>query len=161
MTGEKLDEKAIFNVARSIDSPEARAEYLHQACGADANLIERVETLLRGYEEQASFLESPAAGSDADHRSISPSPNAPAPRSAPTSCLQQIGEGGMGVVFMAEQTEPVQRTGRAKDHQAGHGHPAGDRPLRGRAAGPGDDGPSEHRQGVGRRDDRQRAGRTS
>jgi hypothetical protein len=61
MTGEKLSEKAIFNVARGIESPQARAEYLQQACGSDEKLIGRVQTLLRGYEEQASFLESPAA----------------------------------------------------------------------------------------------------
>ena len=42
----------------------------------------------------------------------------------------------------------------AEDHQGGHGHAAGHRPLRGRAAGPGDDGPSEHRQGARRRRDR-------
>ncbi len=50
---------------------------------------------------------------------------------------------------------------RPQDHQAGHGHQAGRRPLRGRAAGAGADGPSEHRQGVRRRRDRRRAGPTS
>ena len=51
--------------------------------------------------------------------------------------------------------------GRLEDHQAGHGHPAGPRPLRGRAAGAGPDGPSEHRQGARRRHDRRPAGPTS
>ena len=54
----------------------------------------------------------------------------------------------MGVVYMAEQTGAGPAHGRPQDHQAGHGHAAGDRPLRGRAAGAGDDGPSEHRQGA-------------
>ena len=57
----------------------------------------------------------------------------------------------MGVVFMAEQTRAGPPQGRPEGHQAGHGHAAGDRPLRGRAAGPGADGPSEHRQGARRR----------
>ena len=47
----------------------------------------------------------------------------------------------------ADRADPAD--GRAEDHQARHGHAAGDRPLRGRAAGPGDDGPSEHRQSAG------------
>ena len=49
----------------------------------------------------------------------------------------------------ADRAGPPQ--GRAEGPQAGHGHPAGGRPLRGRAAGPGDHGPPEHRQGVRRR----------
>ena len=47
-------------------------------------------------------------------------------------------------------------TRRAENHQARHGHSAGDRPLRGRATSPGDDGPSEHRQSVRRGHDRHR-----
>ena len=57
-------------------------------------------------------------------------------------------------VYMAEQERAGPAPGRAQDHQAGHGHQAGHRPLRGRAAGPGDDGPSEHRPGPRRRRDR-------
>ena len=45
---------------------------------------------------------------------------------------------------------------RAQDHQAGDGHPAGDRALRGRATGAGADGPPEHRQGLRRRRHRDR-----
>ena len=67
----------------------------------------------------------------------------------------------MGVVFMAEQTEPVRRKVAAEGHQAGHGHPAGHRPLRGRAAGAGADGPPQHRQGPRRRRRPKRAGPTS
>ena len=79
----------------------------------------------------------------------------------PYKLLEQIGEGGMGVVFMAEQTAAGPPQGGPEDHQAGHGHAAGHRPLRGRAAGPGADGPSQHRQGPRRRRRPSRAGRTS
>ena len=79
----------------------------------------------------------------------------------PYKLLEQIGEGGFGVVFMAEQTEPVRRRVALKIIKPGMDTPRGDRPLRGRAAGAGDDGPSEHRQGARRRRDGQRAGRTS
>jgi serine/threonine-protein kinase len=112
MTGEKLDEKAVFNVARTIPSLEARAEYLRQACGSDAELIERVQTLLRGYEEQASFLESSPAAIDVRRTALFDESIAERAGTVigPYKLLQQIGEGGMGVVFMAEQTQPVQRT---------------------------------------------------
>jgi serine/threonine protein kinase len=108
MTSEKLDEKAIFNVARQIDSPRARLEYLRQVCAADADLLVRVETLLRAYEEQASFLESPPAG-NAFATIDQPVIEKPGTQIGPYKLLQQIGEGGMGTVFMAEQTQPVQR----------------------------------------------------
>src|SRR6059058_4456137 len=118
MASEILDEKAIFNVARQIGSPDARAEYLRQACGADSGLRERVQDLLRAYEEQASFLESPAAAPAATIDA-----SAAAERTGtvigPYKLLQQIGEGGMGTVWMAQQTEPVKRLVAVKLIKAG------------------------------------------
>ncbi len=63
----------------------------------------------------------------------------------------------MGVVFMAEQQEPVRRKVALKIIKPGMDTRAGDRPLRGRAAGPGPDGPPQHRPGPGGRG--HRAGR--
>ena len=62
----------------------------------------------------------------------------------------------MGTVWMAEQTEPVKRLVARQAHQGRHGLPAGPRPLRGRAAGAGPDGPPQHRPGARRRHDRRR-----
>ena len=59
----------------------------------------------------------------------------------------------------ADRARPAQ--GRPQGHQAGHGQPAGHRPLRGRAAGPGHDGPRQHRPRPRRRAPRNTAGPTS
>ena len=73
--------------------------------------------------------------------------------------LEQIGEGGCGVVYVAEQTEPVRRRVALKVIKLGMDTKQVDRPLRGRAAGAGDDGSSEHRQGARMpAHDRRRAG---
>ncbi len=72
----------------------------------------------------------------------------------PYKLLEQIGEGGMGVVFVAEQHEPVRRKVALKIIKPGMDSRAGDRPLRGRAASPGADGPSEHRPRARCRHDR-------
>src|SRR5262249_39909063 len=61
----KPDEEAIFNVARRIAAPEARRRYVEQACGADQDLPGRIEALLHAYDQNQSFLESPALGTGA------------------------------------------------------------------------------------------------
>jgi serine/threonine-protein kinase len=108
MTVRQLDEEAIFNVARKITPLAVREEYLGQACGDDEALRGRVQDLLRVHDEEQSFLRSPALGPSitVDQQ---PSTDRPGMVIDPFKLLQQIGEGGMGTVFMAEQTEPVRR----------------------------------------------------
>src|SRR5262249_55174248 len=108
MTNEPIDEKAIFNSARRILVPEERAAYLQQVSGHDSEALRRVLELLRIYDQGKSFLESPAAvpGGTVDQLA---SHERPGTVIGPYKLLQQIGEGGMGTVFMAEQTQPVQR----------------------------------------------------
>ncbi len=109
IVSQQLDEKAIFNVARKIDEPDARLEYLEQVCGNDAILRERVLTLLSSYQEEESFLELSAATVGLR---VPPAAtlDPPVERSGtPYKLLEQIGEGGMGIVYVAEQQLPVRR----------------------------------------------------
>jgi hypothetical protein len=62
MASTPLDEESVFKVARKIASPEARADYLKQACDDDSVLRDRLDALLRAHDEERSFLESPPPG---------------------------------------------------------------------------------------------------
>src|SRR5262245_56351550 len=95
----------------AVEKPpgESRESYLDQACGSDMDLRGQVVALLEANDKAGSFLESPALSGvhTAVESSISERPGTVI---GPYKLLQQIGEGGMGVIFMAEQTEPIQRT---------------------------------------------------
>jgi serine/threonine protein kinase len=107
MAVQKLDEEAIFHAARQIEARDARARYLEEACGEDKALEARVEALLHVHDEEKSFLSPSNAGSvPTIDEPITERPGAVI---GPYKLLQQIGEGGMGTVFMSEQTQPIQR----------------------------------------------------
>ncbi|HEY1686680.1 MAG TPA: hypothetical protein VGG19_18100, partial [Tepidisphaeraceae bacterium] len=103
----------IFSQALQIKNTADRAEYLDKACAGDSRLRERVESLLAAHEDAASFLESPAAKLtiEAPATLAPPQPITERPGTiiGRYKLLQQIGEGGMGVVYMAEQEKPVRR----------------------------------------------------
>lgn len=100
--------ESIFSSALKIPSPDERAAYLDEACGQDRNLRKRVEMLLEAQPEVGSFMEQPAVNRDVtlDLRGIQEGPGA---MIGPYKLLQQIGEGGFGVVYMAQQQEPIKR----------------------------------------------------
>ena len=108
---QKNDAKSIFLAAADKTVPGERQAYLDEACGGDRQLRERVEALLNAHDQPDSFLENPAVppGSAAATLPLSPVSEGLGTVIGPYKLLQQIGEGGMGVVYLAEQSEPVRR----------------------------------------------------
>src|SRR5438067_7613613 len=101
-----MNEQTIFTAALEQE-PSRRAAFLDEACADRPELRQRVEQLLRLNEGAGSFLQRAAAevvatidGPESEHVGTC---------IGPYKLLEQIGEGGMGVVYVAEQMEPVRR----------------------------------------------------
>src|SRR4051812_47478971 len=106
MNGSPKNDVAVFTAALQLPA-EQRSAYLEHACGGDGELRQKVEALLQAHEQVGDFLEQSAPGPKLEARSFVG--EKPGHQIGRYKLLQQIGEGGWGVVFMAEQEEPVRR----------------------------------------------------
>jgi WD40 repeat protein/serine/threonine protein kinase len=100
--------ESIFFAALEKPSAEERVAYLDQACGPDTELRRHIERLLSAHPRVGSFLQAAAGGPGVtvDSPAVGEQRGT---RVGPYKLLQRIGEGGMGVVWMAEQQEPIRR----------------------------------------------------
>src|SRR5688500_9379925 len=119
-----MTERDIFIVALQKDDPAERRAYLDEACGGRPDLRKQVESLLLLHEGAGSFLENPAdrpaaTGAFQEAADQAASREGPGAVIGPYKLVQQIGEGGMGTVWMAQQTEPVKRLVAVKLIKAG------------------------------------------
>jgi len=103
---EKLE--SLFCAALEKDSWAERSAFLAEACGDDSALRAHVEGLLSAHERVGSFLDVPAVDPDATLKS-QPTNELIGTRIGHYRLLQEIGEGGFGVVYLAEQEQPVRR----------------------------------------------------
>src|SRR5713101_3088969 len=102
-----MNEASIFAAALEKGTDEERAAYLAEACAGDEKVRRRVEALLRAHAQSDDILDPPKTnGGTADYFPITERTGS---RVGPYRLMEQIGEGGFGVVFVAEQQEPVRR----------------------------------------------------
>jgi len=113
MNNDVKREEQIFEAALQFPTPDLRAAYAKGACGNDEKLCQRIEALLKAHEHSGGFLDRPPAVTPAKTIALTtgmlPVTEKPGDKIGRYKVLQQIGEGGCGVVYMAEQEEPVRR----------------------------------------------------
>ena len=102
--------KEVLAEAAARNTPAERGVYLDGACGGDERLRTEVEQLLSAHDQAGAFLEAPVTPSPPSTIVLSvPPTERTGDRIGRYKLLQEIGEGGCGVVYLAEQEEPIRR----------------------------------------------------
>jgi WD40 repeat protein len=106
--------KEVFAQALRTEAPAERESYLAEACKGDPELREQVDSLLRAHEQAGDFFSQTVRLPSPDFE-----PDPVGTMIGRYKLLEKIGEGGFGVVYLAEQQEPVQRKVALKIIKAG------------------------------------------
>src|SRR6266496_2195201 len=103
----------IFAAALELTNPAERAALLDRECAGHSALRAEVESLLAAHVKASKFLEKPPAAAVAETLAVTtgtiPVTEKPGDKIGRYKLLQKIGEGGCGIVYMAEQEEPIRR----------------------------------------------------
>src|SRR5258708_17852997 len=110
MNGNRKRDIEVFAEAVRLPTEE-RVAFLDRACADDQGLRQRMEALLRSAERVGDFLEEPPTSSISGGRAKVSAGEKPGDRIGRDKLLQEIGEGGCGGVFVAEQDGPIRRRG--------------------------------------------------
>lgn len=113
-----MNERSVFLAALEIADATKRSEYLNQVCGDDLEFKRHIEELIIAEGKLSGFLDRPHAEVEVT-ADLAPVRERPGSQIGPYKLLEQIGEGGFGVVFMAEQHHPVRRKVALKVLKAG------------------------------------------
>src|SRR5437764_12679146 len=105
-------EEELFHRAREKPTLAEQLAFLDEACADQPELRQRVERLLRAHRHEDSFLQPEAT-------TALPVAERPGTLIGPYKLIEPIGEGGMGTVWMAQQTEPLKRLVAVKLIKAG------------------------------------------
>src|SRR5258707_11825089 len=114
-----VTERSLFLDLLEMDDPAQRSAYLEQACAGSPEMRSQVEQLLSAHDMAGKFMERPATdliGVEGGECLVSEGPGS---MIGTCKLLEQIGEGGFGVVFRAEQQRPVRRQVAVKVLKAG------------------------------------------
>jgi hypothetical protein len=105
-----MTEESLFEAALEIADPAQRLAFLKEACGGDAVLLERLQALLAAHQQAAGVLDRGGAFQPQPVTAGEPPGlEVGAVVAGRYKVLESLGEGGMGTVYVAEQTEPVRR----------------------------------------------------
>jgi formylglycine-generating enzyme required for sulfatase activity len=111
--------ESVFAAAVVLETLEERAAYLDQACAGDPALRERIDALLRAHDGVVDLLDRLVPAGQEQTAAYLPSEQPGTVVAGRYKLLEEIGEGGMGTVWVAEQTQPVRRKVALKLIKAG------------------------------------------